>query len=66
MEDRFPQLEYTIPGLAALEAEKGPRLLKTHLPYEMLPQNVQTEGKTKVGVSSGLYARYNILPVAFF
>ncbi|KAK2174926.1 hypothetical protein NP493_767g01071 [Ridgeia piscesae] len=48
MEDRFPQLEYTIPGLAALEAEKGPRLLKTHLPYEMLPQNVQTEGKTKV------------------
>lgn len=50
MEDRFPQLEYTYPGLAALEAAEGPRLLKTHLPFEMLPKSIKEEGKTKVGV----------------
>ena len=66
MEDRFPQLEYTIPGLDALEAEKGPRLMKTHLPYEMLPQTVQTEGKTKVGDRrSEPYARYNFCQLHF-
>ncbi|KAI0233206.1 Sulfotransferase family cytosolic 1B member 1 [Lamellibrachia satsuma] len=70
MEDRFPQLEYTYPGLAALEAAEGPRLLKTHLPFEMLPKSIKEEGKTKliyimrnpkdVCVSSYFYSRMHL------
>ena len=47
MEERFPYLEYTYPGIKELAKRKSPRYLKTHLPYNILPYDLQ-EGKGKV------------------
>ncbi|GIY12021.1 sulfotransferase 1C4 [Caerostris darwini] len=40
LEDRFPYLEFIYPGLASIEKMEGQRLIKTHLPYSLLPEDV--------------------------
>ncbi|XP_006816238.1 sulfotransferase 4A1-like [Saccoglossus kowalevskii] len=41
VEDSVPYLEYPSPGLEALHAMKSPRLIKSHLPYKLLPLGVR-------------------------
>jgi len=45
METRCPFLEYPYPGLSSIEKMESPRLLKTHLPYDYLPEDV---GNSKI------------------
>jgi hypothetical protein len=40
LENRFPFLEYPYPGIKSIEKEKGPRLMKTHFPYNYLPKDI--------------------------
>ncbi|GIX97886.1 sulfotransferase family cytosolic 1B member 1 [Caerostris extrusa] len=40
LEDRFPYLEFIYPGLASIEKMEGQRLIKTHLPYSLLPEDI--------------------------
>ena len=40
LENRFPFLEYPYPGIKSIEKETGPRLLKTHFPYNYLPRDI--------------------------
>lgn len=49
IEDRFPYLEYPIPGLKAISAMSSPRFIKSHLPFSLLPKDL-TEKKPKVTV----------------
>ncbi|XP_045597113.2 sulfotransferase 1E1 [Procambarus clarkii] len=37
LETRFPYLEYPYPGIRSLAAKAGPRYIKTHLPFTLLP-----------------------------
>lgn len=39
--------EYPYPGLAAIKKSEGPRMIKTHLPFSLLPKSVSENG-TKV------------------
>lgn len=39
LETRFPYLEYPLPGLSTIEKTSSPRLIKTHLPFELLPSS---------------------------
>ena len=49
MEERFPYLEYVYPGLRELSKSAHPCHIKTHLPYELLPEDVhQGHGKVIV------------------
>lgn len=43
LEQRFPFLEYFYPGVSAIENSSSPRLIKTHLPYSLLPESVHLE-----------------------
>ena len=40
LEDRFPYLEYPYPGIHSVEKMPSPRLIKTHLPLDFLPDDV--------------------------
>lgn len=40
MEDRFPYFEFVYPGLAAIEKQAGPRLIKSHMPLSLLPEDI--------------------------
>ncbi|KAG8181897.1 hypothetical protein JTE90_026056 [Oedothorax gibbosus] len=40
LEDRFPYLEFIYPGLASIEKMEGQRLIKTHLPLSILPEDI--------------------------
>jgi len=44
MDSRFPYLEFPYPGLDDIDRREGVRLIKTHLPVHLLPQDV---GKAK-------------------
>nr|XP_037272442.1 sulfotransferase 1A2-like isoform X1 [Rhipicephalus microplus] len=43
MEQRFPFLEYFYPGVSTIENSPDTRMIKTHLPYSLLPESVHTE-----------------------
>lgn len=43
LEQRFPFLEYFYPGVSTIESSPDVRLIKTHLPYSLLPDSVRTE-----------------------
>lgn len=47
LEDRFPYLEFIYPGLASIEKMEGQRLIKTHLPLSILPDDIHKK-KPKV------------------
>ncbi|XP_040571686.1 sulfotransferase 1E1 [Lepeophtheirus salmonis] len=47
MEHKFPYLEYVYPGLQEIERRPSPRLIKTHLPLHLLPEDV-LKGQAKV------------------
>jgi hypothetical protein len=56
MEERFPYLEFIYPGLRELGAIPSPRLLKTHLPYELMPEEVKKhKGKVNSYVNRTLH-----------
>lgn len=40
LDTRFPYLEFMIPGIEEVEKMSPPRLIKSHLPYSMLPKSV--------------------------
>ncbi|GFY73932.1 sulfotransferase 1E1 [Trichonephila inaurata madagascariensis] len=40
LEDRFPYLEFMYPGLKSIQKMEGQRLIKTHLPYSLLPEDI--------------------------
>ena len=42
LEDRFPYLEYPYPGIHSVEKMPSPRLIKTHLPLDFLPDDALT------------------------
>ncbi|KAK2164619.1 hypothetical protein LSH36_61g08010 [Paralvinella palmiformis] len=42
IEEIFPYIEYVYPGLKHLAKCTSPRYMKTHLPYELLPDDVYT------------------------
>jgi hypothetical protein len=44
MEWRFPYLEHIYPGLKEINSRPGQRLIKTHLPVELLPSQVAENG----------------------
>ena len=49
MEWRFPYLEHLWPGLNEIQKRFGQqRLIKTHLPLHLLPQEIQNKGQAKV------------------
>lgn len=41
IENRFPYLEYHYPGLKVINEMKSPRLIKTHLPLTLLPEEIK-------------------------
>lgn len=41
METRFPYLEYTYPGWQSLAKMTSQRLVKSHLPYSLLPKDIK-------------------------
>ncbi|XP_063402712.1 sulfotransferase 4A1-like [Mytilus trossulus] len=45
IDDRFPYLEYPSPGLDAIATIPSPRMIKTHLPLKLLPEEIR---KSKV------------------
>jgi len=53
IEDLFPYLEYDYPGLKDIAKRSSPRLMKSHMPYDLLPADVQT-GKGKVQMTSNI------------
>ncbi|GAB1611067.1 sulfotransferase 4A1-like [Argonauta hians] len=42
LEQRFHFLENVYPGLPSIQANPGPRLIKTHLPFHLLPEQLMT------------------------
>lgn len=54
IEDKFPYLEYVWPGISSLAKMTERRLLKTHLPYCLLPEQLQN-GTGKVCVITEPY-----------
>ncbi|KAK2725734.1 hypothetical protein QYM36_000281 [Artemia franciscana] len=47
LESRFPYLEYPYPGLKSIAKQQGGRMIKTHLPLSLLPDDLLQKG-TKV------------------
>lgn len=47
IDDRFPYLEYPTPGLDAIATIPSPRMIKTHLPLKLLPEEIR---KSKVNI----------------
>lgn len=42
---RSPFLEYPVPGMNFTNKMESPRILKTHLPYEFLPDDIENKSK---------------------
>ena len=57
IEDRFPYLEFLYPGLRVLAEKPSPRFIKTHLPFSLLPKQVE-EKKPKVFILKVLPSSY--------
>ena len=51
IEQRFPYLEFIYPGVAEVAKQTSPRMIKTHLPWAMMPEQVKA-GKAKVCLSN--------------
>ncbi|XP_076030747.1 sulfotransferase 1E1-like isoform X2 [Oratosquilla oratoria] len=51
LETRFPYLEYPYPGIKSIEAKKGRRFIKTHMPYQLLPESFAQSGAKAIYVS---------------
>ena len=49
IDDRFPYFEFMYPGAKAVASLPSPRLIKSHLPLNLLPSDIQ-EKKPKVYV----------------
>ena len=64
LEDEFPYLEYIYPGVEDIKARKGPRHIKTHLPYELMPSDIH-RGKGKVSMWILLCYSVNLPPRQF-
>ena len=47
IDDRFPYLEFMYPGAKEVASYPSPRLIKSHLPYSLLPSDIH-EKKPKV------------------
>ena len=47
IDDRFPYLEFMYPGAKEVASYPSPRLIKSHLPYTLLPSDIH-EKKPKV------------------
>ena len=54
MEEKFPYLEYVWPGIKSLDRMPEKRFIKTHLPFFLLPKQLQN-GRGKVNKSSLSY-----------
>ena len=50
IDERFPYLEFVYPGVKEIQKMPSPRLIKTHLPYSMLPVELQS-GKGRVSLN---------------
>lgn len=51
LESRFPYLEFIYPGMNAIKKMKSPRLIKTHLPLDLLPPSVREKNCKMVYVT---------------
>lgn len=47
LDDRFPYLEFLYPGYEAIAKYPSPRLIKSHLPFHLLPADIHVK-KPKV------------------
>ena len=47
IDERFPFLEYPLPGVRAISEKDSPRFIKSHLPFSLLPKQLE-EKKPKV------------------
>jgi hypothetical protein len=47
IETRSPFLDYPSPGIKFIDKMKSPRVIKTHLPIEFLPDNVENQSKVQ-------------------
>lgn len=45
IEERSPFFEYPSPGLKIINKMESPRIIKTHMPIELLPESVETNSK---------------------
>ena len=45
LEERSPFIEYPSPGIKHINKMNSPRVIKTHLPFEFLPQDVDKKSK---------------------
>ncbi len=54
METLFPYLEHVFPGIKEIAKREGRRLIKTHLPYHLLPESLDT-AKPKVTKERGFW-----------
>ena len=53
LDDRFPYFEFTYPGLKDIEGRGTARLIKSHLPWTLLPQSVK-EKRPKVWMAQSM------------
>jgi len=49
LDERWSYIEFVYPGIKAMAAMTSPRLIKSHLPYTLLPDSVH-EKKPKVNI----------------
>lgn len=47
IEERSPFFEYPSPGLNVIKNMKSTRIIKTHLPIELLPDDIEKNSKVK-------------------
>jgi hypothetical protein len=48
LDDRVPFIEFPCPGLEAIDSYKSPRLIKSHLPLQLLPPSVLQTPTVKI------------------
>ncbi|XP_068214727.1 sulfotransferase 1B1-like [Palaemon carinicauda] len=51
LETRFPYLEYPYPGIKTVASKPGPRFIKTHLPYSLLPPSFESSNAKLVYIT---------------
>ena len=69
LDDRVPFIEFPCPGIAAIKQLPSPRIIKTHLPLQLLPPSVLQTPSVKIiyvtrnprDVAVSLYHFMNIL-----